>query len=331
MPGQLINLDGVTKAFPLEGGPRDGFRDRTILKRVSLLSCRDHFLGIVGPSGSGKSTLLNILGCLERPTSGHYRFDGIEVTALDERRRSALRREKIGFIFQNHQLLPRLTLLENVALPLAYRRVPRAAREARAREALARVDLADRAEARPRLLSGGEQQRGAIARALVHRPQLLLADEPTGALDEIGSRAMLELLRELAGPDHGVIMVTHDAALARRYVDRMLTLSNGTLANDLTLARGDRVLPHGSAPPRARILPRPLRAPLVSGGLPQDFAQGLGEEAALVGPADRDPNATVLGRHPRHPNENAPVFHPLEDLPRPGTAVGPGPGWLLPD
>jgi len=186
------------------------------LRGVDLQVHAAEFLAVMGPSGSGKSTLLSILGCLEPPTSGTYRLDGQDVASFDERRAARVRRQRIGFVFQSFNLLPRSTALENVALPLVYAKVPPAERRARAEEALRAVGLEDRAEHQPSQLSGGEQQRVAVARALVIRPTVVLADEPTGNLDSRSAAEVLEVLETIHARGATIVMVTHAREVAER-------------------------------------------------------------------------------------------------------------------
>ena len=199
------------------------------LDQVSARILRGEFVAIVGPSGSGKSTLMNIIGCLDTPSSGSYRCSGVDVADLDASARAELRRTQIGFVFQGFHLLPRMTALENVALPLTYVGVPKAQRRERAARALQAVGLADRAEHRPNELSGGQQQRVAIARALINRPAILLADEPTGALDSHTGEEILALFEQLRIAGHTVILITHDPAVAD-HADRTLQIHDGHLA-----------------------------------------------------------------------------------------------------
>jgi putative ABC transport system ATP-binding protein len=201
----LIELTGVTKTY---GHGQAAFQ---ALQGVDLEICRGDFVAIMGPSGSGKSTVMNILGCLDTPTSGSYRFEGVRVEQLSRRQRALLRRHYLGFVFQGFNLLARTSALENVELPLLYRGEPAAVRHAAAREALIQVGLAGWERHTPAELSGGQQQRVAIARAIVTQPALLLADEPTGNLDTKTSREIMELLTRLnREPDM--------AAYARRIV-----------------------------------------------------------------------------------------------------------------
>ncbi len=210
------------------------------LQGVSFDIQRGEFVAIMGPSGSGKSTLMNLIGCLDTPTSGHYRLDGLPIERLDPALLAAVRNKKIGFVFQQFHLLARKTALENVALPLAYRGgVPRAEQLERAAVALERVGLGHRKDHRPWELSGGQQQRVAIARALVTDPALLLADEPTGALDTRTSAELMELLSELNQSGMTIVLVTHEHDIAR-YARRILELRDGLLIHDTAEERHDR-------------------------------------------------------------------------------------------
>ncbi len=198
------------------------------LRGVDLRIGRGEFVAIMGPSGSGKSTLMNLLGCLDTPSSGTYLCDGTDVATLDAEQRAALRLEKIGFVFQGFNLLPRMSALENVAMPMGYANVHRDERLARAREALEAVGLGERASHRPSELSGGQQQRVAIARALINRPPILLADEPTGALDSRTGEEILGLFKRLQDEDHTVVLITHDADVAA-HCDRIFVMRDGEL------------------------------------------------------------------------------------------------------
>ena len=184
----------------------------------------------MGRSGSGKSTLMNIIGCLDRPTSGIYLFNGEDVSAMSDDELSDLRNRGVGFIFQQFNLLPRDTALENVELPLVYANVPAQERKARALEALERVDLADRAEFLPTQLSGGQKQRVAIARAIVNNPSILLADEPTGALDSRSGEQLMELFCDLNRQGMSIVMITHERGVAA-YAQRVMMLSDGVLTD----------------------------------------------------------------------------------------------------
>lgn len=216
----LVRTEGLTKRYP---------PGVTALDQAALTIGRGEFLAIMGRSGSGKSTLLHLLGCLDRPTAGSVWLDGVEVTRLPERHLPPFRLQKIGFVFQAHNLVPSLTALENVALPLRYARPYPADRYDRAREALAAVGLADRLYHRPSELSGGQQQRVAIARALVNNPALVLADEPTGALDSRTASELLALLRHLCRErGQTFVIVTHDP-LVGQSCDRVIEMVDGRI------------------------------------------------------------------------------------------------------
>ncbi|MDQ3618343.1 MAG: ABC transporter ATP-binding protein [Pseudomonadota bacterium] len=217
------------------------------LHDVDLRIVRGEFVAIMGPSGSGKSTLMNLIGCLDQPTDGSYHCDGVDIATLDAEERAILRRDKIGFVFQGFNLLARMSALENVAMPMGYANVPREERLQRAREALDAVGLAERAGHRPNELSGGQQQRVAIARALINRPPILLADEPTGALDSRTGEEILALFKRLQAEQHTVVLITHDAEVAR-HCDRIFVMRDGELHE-------------GEAPPSADALPASAEVP----------------------------------------------------------------------
>ena len=208
------------------------------LRDVDLRIGSGEFVAIMGPSGSGKSTLMNLLGCLDTPSTGTYLCDGVDVSTLDAEERAALRLEKIGFVFQGFNLLPRMNALENVAMPMGYANVPREERLERAREALASVGLAERAGHRPSELSGGQQQRVAVARALINRPPILFADEPTGALDTKTGEEILALFKRLQQEDHTVVLITHDPDVAR-HCDRVFVMRDGELHEQMRPAQGE--------------------------------------------------------------------------------------------
>jgi putative ABC transport system ATP-binding protein len=215
MPALVIAASHLRKTY------RSGDQDLHALDDLSLEVREGEYAAIMGASGSGKSTLMNILGALDRPTSGEYLLDGEPVAEMSDKQLSSLRNRKIGFVFQSFNLLPRLDALENVEVPLVYARVPPKERRARAQKALQRVGLGDRMHHRPTQLSGGQQQRVAIARALVTEPRLLLADEPTGALDSDTTQQILVLLDDLHAQGNTILVVTHEdevAARARRIV-----------------------------------------------------------------------------------------------------------------
>ena len=207
------------------------------LQGVDLRIGRGDFVAIMGPSGSGKSTLMNLIGCLDTPTSGVYECDGVDVSTLDKESLAELRRDKIGFVFQGFNLLPRMNALENVAMPLGYAQVPPAERMRRAQEALASVGLGERSSHRPSELSGGQQQRVAIARALINRPPILLADEPTGALDSKTGEEILALFKQLRDEDHTVVLITHDAEVAA-HADHIFVMHDGQLFHDSVHRQG---------------------------------------------------------------------------------------------
>ena len=198
------------------------------LRSADLVVNRGEFVAIMGPSGSGKSTLMNLIGCLDTPSSGKYFCDGVDVSTLDKEELATLRRDKIGFVFQGFHLLTRMDATDNVAMPLGYARIPPSERKSRARAALAAVGLAERAGHRPNELSGGQQQRVAIARALVNNPPILLADEPTGALDSKTGEEILALFKRLRDDGHTVILITHDAHVAA-HADRTYVMRDGEM------------------------------------------------------------------------------------------------------
>ena len=206
----FFRMTDIDKIYPLEG------EDVHALKKVSLTLEEGEYLSVLGPSGSGKSTLMNIIGCLDTPTSGEYILQGGEVEDLDELELAELRNREIGFIFQNSQLLPRLSARKNVELPLIYGGIRPKERRERAEAMLERVGLSDRMDHMPNQLSGGQQQRVAIARAMVGNPSILLADEPTGALDQKTGAQIMELFQELNDEHRTVIMITHDLKIASR-------------------------------------------------------------------------------------------------------------------
>ncbi len=223
----LIDLRAVTKTY------QAGHVAVHALKSINLNIDQGEFVAIIGQSGSGKTTLLDILGCLSHPTNGEYWLDQENTNTLTESQLTAIRNQKIGFVFQTFHLLPRKTALDNVQLPLMYAGVPRSAQRSRACELLATVGLEDRMMHYSNQLSGGQQQRVAIARALANRPALLLADEPTGNLDSQSGKDILDMFESLHRNGQTIVMITHDLIIAQR-ADRRITLADGRITSDET-------------------------------------------------------------------------------------------------
>ena len=221
----MLKLEHIEKAY------QQGKNIVPVLHDITFHVAHGEFVAIMGPSGSGKSTLMNLIGLLDTPTSGSYFFDGTEVSRCSENMLSQIRNEKIGFVFQNFNLLPRQSALENAALPLLYAGVKPKERKERAFVALERVGLADRAEFRPNQLSGGQKQRVAIARAVVNEPKILLADEPTGALDSKSGQQIMELFEKLNEEGVTIVMITHDAKVAHR-AKRVVHIIDGELTEE---------------------------------------------------------------------------------------------------
>ena len=226
MAETLIDLRHIYKTYD-EGGKMPV----PVLEDVSLRVEDGEYLAIMGPSGSGKSTLMNIIGCLDLPTEGEFFLGGENVLTMNENAVADLRNRMIGFVFQNFNLLPRETALENVALPLLYAGVPRRERAERARAALESVGLGDRVDFLPTQLSGGQKQRVAIARAMINRPHVLLADEPTGALDSASGKQVMELFEKLNRDGMTVVMITHAPEIAQR-ARRMIRILDGKIAEE---------------------------------------------------------------------------------------------------
>ncbi len=220
----MIRCTNIVKTYS-EGGS-----DYKAVRGISFTVKPGELVSIMGPSGCGKSTLLNILGCLDTPTSGHYFLDGHDVSRLSDYDRSVMRRDKLGFVFQSYNLLPRISALENVCLPMGYSGVSRKEAKERSAELLAAVGLKNKTHKIPLQLSGGEKQRVAIARSLANRPRLLLADEPTGNLDSVSSSEIIELLKKLNSEGLTVLMVTHDSAVAAKTA-RTIKMHDGELTD----------------------------------------------------------------------------------------------------
>ncbi|MEP0911570.1 ABC transporter ATP-binding protein [Leptolyngbya sp. GB1-A1] len=221
----IIRLEHIEKTY--------GAGDTIVhaLQDVNLVVESGEYCAIMGPSGSGKSTAMNVIGCLDRPTSGSYYLDGLEVAQIDDSELAHIRNRKLGFVFQQFHLLPQLSAMENVMLPMVYAGVPTNERRERAAEALTRVGLANRLNNKPTQLSGGQQQRVAIARAIVNRPVLLLADEPTGALDSHTTQEVLHIFGELNASGITVVMVTHEPEVARQ-TNRIVWFRDGQVMYD---------------------------------------------------------------------------------------------------
>ncbi len=223
--GHIIEMAGITKVYDT------GKIKVEALRGVDLVVGKGEFVAVVGPSGSGKSTLLNLLGCLDTPSGGSYRLGGEAVAGLDRDHLADVRNRRVGFVFQNFNLLPQLTALENVEMPMLFGGIGRRERRRRATEQLERVGLGDRVEHRPTELSGGQMQRVAIARALAMEPDIVLADEPTGNLDTGSGSDVMSLLTELWGQGRTLVVVTHDSTLARR-AGRVVEIRDGLVVTD---------------------------------------------------------------------------------------------------
>ena len=225
-PPAVVALTGVTKTYS------NGTIEVAALRGIDLVVREGEYVAIIGPSGSGKSTLMNIIGCLDVPTDGEYLLDGQDVATLNDRRLAHIRNRRIGFVFQQYNLLASLNAWRNVELPLTYAGVPAAQRRQRAMARLEQVGLADRARHRPGQMSGGQQQRVAVARALVTDPSLILADEPTGNLDSVSTADMLDLFAQLHAEGRTIVLITHDAEVAAR-ADRVVHVRDGLITSDV--------------------------------------------------------------------------------------------------
>ncbi len=223
MAAEILKMQNINKSYFM------GNKELEILHDINLTIHAGEFVSLLGPSGSGKTTMMNIIGCLDVATSGNYLLSGNDIDNLDEVELAKVRNKEIGFVFQSFQLLARLTALQNVELPLIYAGIPSAERKRRAKEILTRVGLADKTKNHPNQLSGGEQQRVAIARALVTEPTILLADEPTGALDQKTGSQVMELFEEINRDGRTIIMITHDTEIAS-HAKRVIRILDGHLS-----------------------------------------------------------------------------------------------------
>jgi putative ABC transport system ATP-binding protein len=221
----IIQLHQIRRDFPLGG------QTVKVLKGIDLSLEHGQYLALMGPSGSGKSTLMNLLGCLDTPTGGRYELNGTDVSSLNDNELADIRNKEIGFVFQTFNLLPRSTALENVSLPLVYAGLGKEARRARAEEVLQQVGLSDRMDHRPNQLSGGQRQRVAVARALVNKPSIILADEPTGNLDSKTSVEIMRLLDDIHALGNTIILVTHEEDIAQ-HARRIIRLRDGVIESD---------------------------------------------------------------------------------------------------
>ncbi len=224
----MIELYNISKIYKI------GDNEVYALNGVTLKIQKNEFVAILGPSGSGKSTLMNIIGCLDTPTSGSYILDGNEVSKLSDNQLAEIRNSKIGFVFQQFNLIPQLTALENVELPLIYQGVSASKRHKLAKEALEKVGLGDRLHHRPRQLSGGQQQRVAIARALVTSPSIILADEPTGNLDSKSGSEIMQIFKQLHSQGSTIVLITHDNNIASQ-AKRIVRIHDGQIVEDTCL------------------------------------------------------------------------------------------------
>lgn len=221
----VIHLEDIRKSYFM------GRHELEVLKGITIDINRNEYVALMGPSGSGKSTLMNILGCLDSPTAGTYILNGHDVSTMPDNELADIRNKEIGFVFQQFNLLPRLTALENVALPLVYAGIPKKQRNEMAIEVLRKVDLTDRSHHRPNEMSGGQCQRVAIARALVNNPSIILADEPTGNLDSKTSHEIMDIFNKIHADGNSVVLVTHEDDISK-FAHRIIRLRDGVLESD---------------------------------------------------------------------------------------------------
>ena len=306
----LIELREVRKRF----GGHDGVPEVEILHGINLRIRAGEYVAIVGASGSGKTTLMNILGCLDRPSSGEYLFQGEAVSGLDDDALAALRREVFGFVFQGYHLIGTSSALDNVAMPARYAGVSEQARHERAAALLSRLGLADRLQYLPHQLSGGQQQRVSIARALVNGGRVILADEPTGALDSTSGEQVMQQLDELAAAGHTLILITHDPAVAAR-ARRIISMADGRIVGDMTAPVDGRARP---LPATSRavaddsLLVRHANTPVRKDGRPcAEVPAEVPADVPTEAPADLSDLHPLRGRG----GEPAPAGHPAQDLP----------------
>lgn len=221
----VIHLEDIRKSYFM------GRHELEVLKGITIDINRNEYVALMGPSGSGKSTLMNILGCLDSPTAGTYILNGHDVSTMPDNELADIRNKEIGFVFQQFNLLPRLTAMENVALPLVYAGIPKRQRNEMAMEVLRKVDLTDRSHHRPNEMSGGQCQRVAIARALVNNPSIILADEPTGNLDSKTSHEIMDIFNKIHADGNSVVLVTHEDDISK-FAHRIIRLRDGVLESD---------------------------------------------------------------------------------------------------
>ncbi len=226
MRDDFFRMTGIIKRYQM------GDEWQTVLRGIDLTIAEGDFVSILGPSGSGKTTLMNIIGCLDTPTEGEYILRGRKISTQDAKQLAAIRNKEIGFVFQSFQLLPRLDAIRNVELPLIYSGMNEKARWQKAEDMLVRVGLKDKLHNRPNQLSGGQQQRVAIARAMVTNPSILLADEPTGALDQSTGKQVMDLFGEINDEGHTIIMITHDLSIAQ-HARRIVHILDGELSEEV--------------------------------------------------------------------------------------------------